>query len=57
MHDMDGPVVAQWFYEALLKNETIKLDDIPYALDEAIRKLQNTGVSPARWATYMHLGA
>jgi hypothetical protein len=57
MHDMDGPKVAQWFYEALLENETIELDDIPYALDEAVQKLRDTGASPARWATYMHFGA
>jgi hypothetical protein len=57
MHDQDGPLVAQWFYEALLENETISLNDIPYALDAAVQKLRATGVSPARWATYIHFGA
>jgi hypothetical protein len=57
MSDVDGPRMAQWFYEALLANETIKLEDIPYALDIAVMKLRDTGVPAARWATYMHLGA
>ena len=57
MYDDDGPRMAQWFYEALLEKETIDLNDIPYALDAAVQKLQATGASPARWATYMHLGA
>jgi hypothetical protein len=57
MFDTDGPRMAQWFYEALLENETVDLDDIPYALDTAVQKLRTDGASPTRWATYMHLGA
>jgi hypothetical protein len=57
MYDRDGPMVAQWFYKALLENEMIDLDDIPYALDTAVQNLRQTGVPPARWATFMHLGA
>jgi hypothetical protein len=57
MHDIDGPQVARWFYESLLENEQIDLDDVPYALDDAIQKLRETGVSPYRWATFMHMGA
>jgi hypothetical protein len=57
MHDHDGPRVAQCFYEALFKKEVIELDDIPYALDEAIQKLREDGASPMRWATFMHMGA
>jgi hypothetical protein len=54
MNGADGPKMAQWFYEALLENETIQLDDIPYALDSAVQKLRGEGVPAARWATYMH---
>jgi hypothetical protein len=57
MNDADGPKMAQWFYEALLKNETIELDDISYALDSAVQKLRQSGVPPQQWATYMHWGA
>ena len=57
MYDHDGPMVAQWFYEALLEKEVIELDDVPYALDVAVQKLRETGARPNRWATYMHMGA
>jgi hypothetical protein len=57
MRDADGPRVAEWFYEELLVNEMIQFDDIPYALDKAVRKLRNTGAPATRWATYIHLGA
>ena len=57
MHDNDGPMMAQWFYEALLNKGMIELDDIPYALDTAVRKLRDTGAPAARWATYMYMGA
>jgi hypothetical protein len=56
MHDWDGPLVAQWFYEVLLEREVIMLDDIPYALDEAVGRLRATGASVERWATFMHIG-
>ena len=57
MADADGPKMAQWFYEALLEHEVIQLNDIPYALDTAVQKLKESGVSRNRWATYMHWGA
>ena len=57
MYDDDGPLVAQWFYEALLDNEIIDLNDIPYAFDTAMQKLRKSGASASRWATYIHMGA
>jgi hypothetical protein len=56
MYDYDGPRVAQWVYEALLDKESLELDDIPYALDDAVRRLREDGAQPNRWATYMHMG-
>ena len=56
MYDCDGPMMAQWFYEALLQKEVIDLDDIPYALDVAVQKLRKTDAQANRWATYMHMG-
>lgn len=54
---MDGPMMAEWFYEELMKNDVISLDNIPYALDVAIEKLRKSVRSASRWATYMHVGA
>lgn len=57
MHDNDGPKMAKWFYEALLENETVDLDGIPYALDAAVAQLRKEGAPARQWATFMHLGA
>jgi hypothetical protein len=56
MHDADGPKVAQAVYQALFRNETLELDDVPYALDEAVQLLRNAGVPAQRWALFMHMG-
>jgi hypothetical protein len=56
MHDDDGPKLAQHFYEALFAQEALNLDDIPYALDEAIEHLRRQGVPAERWALFMHMG-
>jgi hypothetical protein len=56
MHDEDGPKVAQAFYEALFRNEVFDLDDVPYALDEAVQVLRRAGVPAQRWALFMHMG-
>jgi hypothetical protein len=57
MRDEDGPAVAQAFYEKLFEGTIIENDAIPRALDDAVRKLRDDGVSPERWATFMHIGA
>lgn len=58
MNDIDGPMVAQVVYERLFAGEdtTLHPDAIPYALDEAVQKLREQGVSASRWAPYVHLG-
>jgi hypothetical protein len=56
MHDDDGPKLARRFYEALFQHEHVDLDDIPYALDEAIQTLRRAGVPASRWALFMHMG-
>jgi hypothetical protein len=56
MHDEDGPKVARAFYEALFQSESFELDDVPYALDEAVRALRTAGVPAHRWALFMHIG-
>lgn len=58
MEDVDGPLVAKLVYEELFKDDPQFFDPdvIPYALDAAVQKLREIGLSPSRWATYVHLG-
>lgn len=56
MNDSDGPRVARGVYRELLKGEFLDLESVPYALDAAMRQLRAGGVSPSRWAPYIHLG-
>jgi CHAT domain-containing protein len=55
--DEDGPAVAREFYETLLAKEVIDADAVAYALDEAVFTLKGQGVSPTRWASFIHVGA
>jgi hypothetical protein len=57
MADDDGPKVAEWFYEELLSTEVMDENIVAYALDVAVGKLRATGVSPYRWAPFVHMGA
>jgi hypothetical protein len=58
MSDVDGPDMAEWFYEELLTNEAIDADAVAYALDAAVQKLrEKMPLVPARWAPYIHMGA
>jgi hypothetical protein len=57
MCDYDGPRVARWVYAVLLEKQAFDLNDVPYALDEAVQRLRKEGISPNRWATFMHMGA
>jgi hypothetical protein len=55
--DADGPTVAKWFYEELFAKEVVDADSVAYALDSAAGKLRDSGVSPERWAPFIHMGA
>lgn len=57
MSDSDGPVVAEEFYRNLLSHEVIDYNAVPFALDAAVSRLRKQGVSPERWATFIHVGA
>lgn len=57
MNDADGPFIAQHFYERLLAENMVTADIVPYALDYAASALRKGGASPARWATFIHVGA
>jgi hypothetical protein len=56
MSDEDGPDVARWFYESLFTHGELDLDDIAYALDDAVAKLRETGAPASRWALLIHVG-
>jgi hypothetical protein len=57
MGDEDGPEVAAMVYEQLFSQEEFNADDVPYALDAAVQALRDRGMSPAHWATFVHMGA
>lgn len=58
MEDIDGPMIAKAVYEELLRGGPEYLDPnrVPYALDAAVGRLRDLGVSPSRWAPYIHIG-
>jgi hypothetical protein len=56
MYDADGPKVARTVYEILFQKDHLDLDDVPYALDEAVQSLRSSGVENSRWALFMHMG-
>jgi hypothetical protein len=57
MDDVDGPAVAAVIYKCLYEEDKVDPGDIPYALDDAVQALRQQGLSPSRWATYVHIGA
>jgi hypothetical protein len=61
MRDLEGPTVADYIYSALFNDgdesgEYLDPDAIPYALDEAVSKMRDSGLDPSFWATYVHIG-
>jgi hypothetical protein len=57
MRDDDGPFISKHFYEKLFESGTIDVDTVAYALDHAVAALRDSGASPERWATFVHMGA
>jgi hypothetical protein len=56
MNDLDGPFMAQRIYSRIFKDGKLDLGAVPYALDDAVRQLRESGVEASRWATYVHFG-
>ncbi|KAE9388554.1 hypothetical protein BT96DRAFT_866757 [Gymnopus androsaceus JB14] len=54
--DCDGPVVAKEFYTHLFKDGTFDVCNAAYALHMAVGRLRAEGVSPLRWAPFIHVG-
>jgi hypothetical protein len=56
MHDNDGPMMARSVYESLFAQDYVDLDDVAFALDDAVHVLRAEGVPASRWALFMHMG-
>ncbi|KAJ7277046.1 CHAT domain-containing protein [Mycena rebaudengoi] len=57
MMDEDGPVVAETVYTHLLgSGHRPRASDAAKALQLAVRRLRNAGVSYERWVPFIHLG-
>jgi hypothetical protein len=57
MSDKDGPIIADYVYDALFKDATFDLNVVPYALDDAVRHLREHKVEAERWSVFVHMGA
>lgn len=57
MQDVDGPFIAQRVYGRICKDGEIDYSAVPFALDEAVRELRESGVPASQWATFIHMGA
>lgn len=56
MVDFDGPFMAEQIYSRIFKDGRLNLDAVPYAVDESVRLLRESGAPASRWATYVHFG-
>ena len=57
MVDDDGPEIARDFYgEFFSDEENVDSSRAAYCLHKAVKRLRASGVSPARWATFIHVG-
>jgi hypothetical protein len=56
MDDLDGPFMAKRIYAQIFKEGQLDLDAVPFAVDDAVRQLRESGVAASRWATYVHYG-
>jgi hypothetical protein len=57
MTDVDGPIMAASIYKTLFQEEVFNLGAVPYALDDAVRRLREQKVDASRWAVFVHMGA
>jgi hypothetical protein len=56
MDDVDGPFMAERIYKRIFQDGRLDMAAVPYAVDDAVRELRDSGVPASRWATYIHLG-
>jgi hypothetical protein len=57
MSDKDGPIIADYVYEALFKEDMFDVNLVPYALDDAVRRLRERKLDAERWSVFVHMGA
>lgn len=53
---MDGPFIAERICSKIFHKGVLDLSAVPFALDQAVQELRETGVPASRWATYVHFG-
>jgi hypothetical protein len=56
MDDVDGPFMAKCIYARIFKDGHLNLDAVPYAVEDAVCQLRESGAPASRWATYVHFG-
>jgi hypothetical protein len=56
MDDIDGPFMAERVYKRIFCDGGLDMGAVPYAVDDAVRELRESGVPASRWATYVHFG-
>jgi hypothetical protein len=57
MSDKDGPLIADYVYDALFEEAIFDSNLVPYALDDAVRNLREQNVDAERWSVFVHMGA
>ena len=58
MVDDDGPEIAEELYKEFFGDEqNIDSNRAAYSLHNAVKQLRVKGIPPARWATFIHVGA
>jgi hypothetical protein len=57
MSDKDGPIIADYVYDALFKEAVFDINIVPYALDDAVRQLREQKIDAERWSVFVHMGA
>jgi hypothetical protein len=57
MNGIDSSFVAARIYKRIFRDGKLDLNAVPYAVDAALRGLQEMGAEPSRWAAYVHVGA
>jgi hypothetical protein len=54
MNDIDGPFMAERIYKRIFRDGRLDMAAVPYAVNDAVRELRESGVPASRWATYVH---
>lgn len=56
INDNDGPQIAESFYQGIIKGDTVDFSHAAASLCRAVREGRESGMSPLRWAPFIHVG-